>query len=600
MMLPSLSGLTLAPREPRNAAPAIGMDGDGEPGPSSMLRMDGSRGMGDMDLAGMLVGFTDEDTGQLERGVVTVDDGSEVTILLKDGHYKILDKDDVTLLRRATPEEMQAPSYRDPAPAAKPESPPPPLAPAGSASTAAPAKPLPDDLKEIEGEIKRVSAEIEVRRNAVVATITSYQEDIEAADAAQKEWKAIKEQKERAKIEEVANVPGAKEKLDALTKELAQANAKKLALLKKTKDHNDAIARALGQQNLELADLKQKQKELAQATRDASAATKRTLGEEAKAEQEASRKRKKEDKETQDAADAAEAARLGITVLSLKSKRSRQKSAAKAAGFESYDAYAESLKTAKDAQEEANAAEAASRAARTAQLQQEQAELDAKAASVVQKAEQCMDLICQARELRSQMEELGDDFARLVSQIEERGNCGLDQDEAPLTWMRMLAAKAMEVQEEVKKMGDDYNDKFELRDAAIKLAECRQEVKPLYDPEGDEESEGEGGDDSGGDSDGGSDGGGGGGGGGGEGSGGGGEGTTKVSRAPDSKGKPMSVQKRVGHLEAWSSNMGRDGLFGGAQAGDDEAMTEEEAKWFAEGDDPEYDQRAARAVAALD
>ena len=589
-MLPSLSGLTLAPRKPRNAAPAIGMDGDGEPGPSSMLRMDGSRGMGKMDMQGWVVGFNDEDTGYPESGVVTTDDGNEVTVLLKDGRYKILDKDDVTLLRPAEPQELQAS-----------ESPPAPLAPAGSSSTAAPAKPLPGDLKEIEDEIKRVSAEIEVRRNAVVATITSYQEDIEAADAAQKEWKAIKEQKERAKIEEVANVPGAKEKLDALTKELAQANATKLALLKKTKEHNDAIARALGQQNLELADLKQKQKELAQATRDASAATKRTLGEEAKAEQEAARKRKKEDKDTQDAADAAEAARLGITVPSLKSKRSRQKSAAKAAGFESYDAYAESLKAAKEEQEEAKAAEEASRAARTAQLQQEQAELDAKASSVAQKAEQCVDLICQARELRSQMEELGDDFARLLSQIEERGNCGLDQDEAPLTWMRMLAAKAMQVQEEVKKMGDDHNDKFELRDAAVKLAECRQEVKPLYDPEGDEESEGEGGDDSGGDSDGEGNGSGGeGSGSGGEGNGSGGEGTTKVSRAPDSKGKPMSLQKRVGHLEAWSSNMGRDGLFGGAQAGDDEAMTEEEAKWFAEGDDPEYDQRAARAAAALD
>ena len=80
----------------------------------------------------------------------------------------------------------------------------------------------------------------------------------------------------------------------------------------------------------------------------------------------------------------------------------------------------------------------------------------------------------------------------------------------------------------------------------------------------------------------------------------GGEGVAKVSRAPDSKGKPMSLQKRVGHLEAWSSSMGRDGLFGGAQAGDDEAMTEEEAKWFAEGDDPEYDQRAHQASKALE
>jgi len=263
-----------------------------------------------------------------------------------------------------------------------------------------------------------------------------------------------------------------------------------------------------------------------------------------------------------------------------------------------------SLKEKKEAQEAAAAEEAASRAARTVQLQQEQAELDAKAASVVQKAEQCMDLICQVRELRSQMEEMGTDFENLLKQIEERGNCGLSQEEGepPYAWMKMLAAKAMQLQEEVLKMGEDYPDEFELRDAATKLAECKQTVQPLHDADrSDSEEEGsEEGDESDSDEGGGDKGDKGGQEGeeGEEGSSSGGGGS-KVSRAPDSKGRPMSMKKRVGHLEAWSSKMGRDGLFGGAQAGDDEAMDEDEARYWAEGDDPEYDPEAYREAQAL-
>ena len=429
-----------------------------------------------------------------------------------------------------------------------------------------------------------------MRRNAVVATITSYQEDIEAADAAQKEWKKIKEQKERAKIEETANVPGAKEKLAALANELTQANAKKLALLKKTKEHNDTIARALGQLNLYLDDLKQKKTRLAQQSRDASA-NKRALGEVAKAEQEEAKRQRQATKEAQDQADVAEAAALGITIMSLKSKRSRQKSAAKAAGHESHEAYMAALQ-----------ADAEAKAARTQELRKEQEEHDAEASIMAQKAEQCTELICQVRELRSQMEEVGTDFQNLLNQIEERGNCGLDQEEGkpPYAWMKMLAAKAMQLQEEVLKMGEDYPDEFELRDAATKLAECRQTVQPLHDANQSDSDEGSG-DEGSGDEGSGDEGSGDEGGGnksdqeGGE----GGEDVAKVSRAPDSKGNAMSVQKRVGHLEAWSSKLGRDGLFGGAQAGDDDAMDDDEARWFAEGDDPEYDEIAYREAQAL-
>ena len=106
-MLPSLSGLSLAPKAPGHAAPAIGMDGDGDPGPSSMQVWPGSRGIGVMDLQGMLVGFKDEDTGELLWGAVVEDDGGEdVTVLLADGGYSVVARDDVKPIRRAKPEEI--------------------------------------------------------------------------------------------------------------------------------------------------------------------------------------------------------------------------------------------------------------------------------------------------------------------------------------------------------------------------------------------------------------------------------------------------------------------------------------------------------------
>ena len=102
-MLPSLSGLTLAPNKPHNVTPSIGMDA----GPSAAVSS----------LERWVVLFTNPATGDEDvPGLVVKDDGGPMLIVrAKDGRLVEVSRDNVELVDRA-PEEAEPALAPAPAP----------------------------------------------------------------------------------------------------------------------------------------------------------------------------------------------------------------------------------------------------------------------------------------------------------------------------------------------------------------------------------------------------------------------------------------------------------------------------------------------------
>ena len=126
------------------------------------------------------------------------------------------------------------------------------------------------------------------------------------------------------------------------------------------------------------------------------------------------------------------------------------------------------------------------------------AEAQKKEEEMEARSSECNDLMCEVHQLRQKLEEMGDDAENIMNDFARLDDCDLSA--ATLTWMRVVAAEAMRVQVRMRKLIEDSEIDWEVKEheEMIKLCDADKEDEDdkYYGGEGKEGEEGgEGGDD---------------------------------------------------------------------------------------------------------
>ena len=395
------------------------------------------------------------------------------------------------------------------------------------------------------GEINAITAEQESVRG-----IAKNRKDLEETRA---ELKALNEAVKESTLRASLNEEGAVGKLAESKARRVEVTKKRDALLALTKEDSKILNNALARLQLALDAMKlkrdaaiaaakaataeaAKEKKAAKAAADLEkAATAEATKEQKAADAEqkvADQARKAAEKEVKDAARVADRARIdGNKAATLKAKEDAdERKVALQAAVERRAAIKEKPeaertdeeqaeltlyedaekqkkqasilkgKETKDAkkrvveQEEAKITEAANKRQKLAD--EAHAEGLKKEKEAEARANECNDLMCEVHQLRQKLEEMGDDAENIMNDFARLDNCDLSTD--TLTWMRVVAAEAMKMQVRMRKLIEDSEIDWEVKEheAMIKLCDADKEDDEDDGGEGEEGEEGEeGGDD---------------------------------------------------------------------------------------------------------